>query len=246
MTSSQTYSIEHNTAKNGFTIVELLIVIVVIAILAAITIVAFNGIQQRASDTARQANLKQITQRLDGYGITNESFPESISDCPNPSAENLCLTSRIEEQVRYERITTNAYTNVNGWLVPGYAVGILGEQQFIYHVKTEQRGSNEFLRFADIAPYIDKYGLVPYQLSFDLKSENTSNRNTVNVYLQNGSNTRYTFGVPVTATTEYKNYTIEFTPTVSNLSVAQSYLAFYGTYSTGNVPIVKNVTLKKK
>ena len=33
--------------KRGFTIVELLIVIVVIAILAAISIVAYNGIQAR-------------------------------------------------------------------------------------------------------------------------------------------------------------------------------------------------------
>ena len=37
--------------QKGFTIVELLIVIVVIAILAAITIVAFNGIQQRARNS---------------------------------------------------------------------------------------------------------------------------------------------------------------------------------------------------
>ena len=37
--------------QTGFTIVELLIVIVVIGILAAITIVAFNGIQQRAANT---------------------------------------------------------------------------------------------------------------------------------------------------------------------------------------------------
>ena len=34
--------------QKGFTIVELLIVIVVIGILAAITVVAYNGIQERA------------------------------------------------------------------------------------------------------------------------------------------------------------------------------------------------------
>ena len=38
--------------QKGFTIVELLIVIVIIGILAAITIVAYNGIQQRAQTTA--------------------------------------------------------------------------------------------------------------------------------------------------------------------------------------------------
>ena len=41
----------------AFTIVELLIVIVVIAILAAITIVAYNGIQDRARASAASAAL---------------------------------------------------------------------------------------------------------------------------------------------------------------------------------------------
>lgn len=43
----------------GFTIVELLIVIVVIGILAAITIVAFNGVQNRARTSSRDADISQ-------------------------------------------------------------------------------------------------------------------------------------------------------------------------------------------
>lgn len=45
--------------KTGFTIVELLIVVVVIAILAAITIVAYNGIQSRAQNSATASELSQ-------------------------------------------------------------------------------------------------------------------------------------------------------------------------------------------
>lgn len=46
--------------KQGFTIVELLIVIVVIGILAAITIVAYNGVQERARAAGITAGLKKI------------------------------------------------------------------------------------------------------------------------------------------------------------------------------------------
>lgn len=49
----------YKSAK-GFTIVELLIVIVIIAILASITIVAYNGVQNRANDTAVQTDLRNL------------------------------------------------------------------------------------------------------------------------------------------------------------------------------------------
>ena len=64
-----------NTKSAGFTIVELLIVIVVIGILAAITIVSFNGIQSRARDTARVSDMRAIGKSIEVYKTFNGSLP---------------------------------------------------------------------------------------------------------------------------------------------------------------------------
>lgn len=59
----------------GFTIVELLIVIVVIAILAAITIVAYNGIQNRAKATSGQNLASQIAKKSETYNTLTSVYP---------------------------------------------------------------------------------------------------------------------------------------------------------------------------
>ena len=62
--------------QSGFTIVELLIVIVVIAILAAITIVAYNGIQRRARDSKRLADSANILKSLEAYHAIYDTYPQ--------------------------------------------------------------------------------------------------------------------------------------------------------------------------
>ena len=61
--------------QKGFTIIELLIVIVVIGILAAITVVAYTGIQQRARVAVLMSDLKQAQTQLEVDRIYNNSYP---------------------------------------------------------------------------------------------------------------------------------------------------------------------------
>jgi prepilin-type N-terminal cleavage/methylation domain-containing protein len=61
--------------NRGFTIVELLIVIVVIGILAALVIVTYNGIQQKARDTERKTDIKAVQGHLEAYWADNAKYP---------------------------------------------------------------------------------------------------------------------------------------------------------------------------
>ncbi len=64
--------------QKGFTIVELLIVIVVIAILAAITIVAYNGIQNRAKSSSGQSLAANIAKKAEAFNTIQSSYPTTV------------------------------------------------------------------------------------------------------------------------------------------------------------------------
>lgn len=73
-------NIMNDTYKNGFTIVELLVVIVVIAILAAISIVSYTGIQNRATETQVIASVKQASGKILQYQAIHGLYPAALED----------------------------------------------------------------------------------------------------------------------------------------------------------------------
>lgn len=81
------------TKRNrGFTIVELLVVIVVIGILAAITIVAYTGISGKATVASLSSDLTNAATQLKNFQVLNGSYP-TANNCPTPGATEICLKS---------------------------------------------------------------------------------------------------------------------------------------------------------
>lgn len=74
----------------GFTIVELLIVIVVIAILAAISIVAYNGVQERARFVAMRSDLSSLNKAIQLYYAKYGSYPVTPASGTGCSSGNWC------------------------------------------------------------------------------------------------------------------------------------------------------------
>jgi len=108
--------------SKGFTIVELLIVVVVIAILAAITIVAYNGITQRASVAVVQNALASAQKKIGLYTVDNaDSYPATLSDAGLSSNSNG---------------VTLQYSVNNTSTPKGYCVSATTTQAAAYYCKT--------------------------------------------------------------------------------------------------------------
>lgn len=70
----------HSSSPHGFTIVELLIVIVVIGILAAITIVSYGGIQGKANDAAIKSDLKHMGSLIELSKAQSDMMPRNEAE----------------------------------------------------------------------------------------------------------------------------------------------------------------------
>ncbi len=81
--------------ERGFTIVELLVVIVVIGILAAITIVSYNGITTRASTAGAQSAAQSVINKIEIYNAERGTYPYQISDLTTDTTTSYYIPSAI-------------------------------------------------------------------------------------------------------------------------------------------------------
>lgn len=98
-----------NIKTKGFTLVELLVVIVVIGILAAITIVAYSGIQQKAIEASLQSDLDNASKQLKLYQVDNGSFPLNIDCAVSGVSTNLCI--KPSQGNKFTDYTADNYAN---------------------------------------------------------------------------------------------------------------------------------------
>ena len=100
------------TSQKGFTIVELLIVIVVIAILAAISIVAYVGIQNNARASERQSDAANIAKVAETYFAENSTYPSTVA------AFSAATNAKLPANVTVKTTASGGGTNLTNAVVP--------------------------------------------------------------------------------------------------------------------------------
>jgi len=95
--------------NQGFTIVELLIVIVVIGILALLVITTYSGIQAKARNAKRQSDIKSVQTQLEAFFSQNGYYP-SLTDMNSSSWLGTNMKSLDQEALIDPSSPTNSKT----------------------------------------------------------------------------------------------------------------------------------------
>ena len=138
----------------GFTIVELLIVIVVIGILAALVIIQFTNIQARARDTERKSDMRSIQSKLAEYYALNGRYPTALNDsglnlpsdsCKAPGGTGDCSTPDYSYKafLTATALPADTFAASSGATADGSATD---SGKYILYVNNMETGSSTYYR----------------------------------------------------------------------------------------------------
>ncbi len=85
--------------RDGFTLIEVLIVTVIIAILAAIAIPKFAGTKEKANDASALADMHQLIQLSEGYFADHLEYPTTLNDLTDYVPSKGIVVTRFNREI---------------------------------------------------------------------------------------------------------------------------------------------------
>ena len=126
--------------QTGFTVVELLIVIVVIGILAAITLVAYSSIQNKARDASVQNDLDQIGKLYELYKLDNYIYPYGATLNTGAAFTINVNKSAYDQTKSYQLLNCTSSASLGS----NFAVLAVAKSGKRYYVSSESGGVREY------------------------------------------------------------------------------------------------------
>jgi type IV pilus assembly protein PilA len=114
---------DRRNQEKGFTIVELLIVIVVIGILALLVITTYSGIQQKARNAKRQSDMQALQTQLEAFYSQNGYYP-SLTDMNSQTWLAANMKSLDQEALIDPSNTSSSKTLVAAPVAKSYAYAV--------------------------------------------------------------------------------------------------------------------------
>ena len=139
--------------NQGFTIVELLIVIVVIGLLAALVIVQFSNVQARTRDSERKSDIRAIQSKVAEFYALNGRYPVALDTagldlpaeaCKGPGGTGTCGTPDYSYKAFLQATTLPADTQAASVAATADATATDAGKYILYTTAMETGGTTYY------------------------------------------------------------------------------------------------------